>query len=85
METKDIIEYANRNWEQVSDMDYEYWKSAYREGGYKATQDASFALWQHLKSIRPDWPNPQDRQGDLEHHIKLNKLLEKASHGLSIR
>jgi hypothetical protein len=84
METKDIIEYANRNWEQVSEMDYEYWKTAYKDEGFKATQNASFALWQHLKSIRPEWPNSQERHRDMEHHIKLSKLLEKASHGLSI-
>jgi hypothetical protein len=85
METKDIVEYSNRNWEQLSRLDREHWNSAYRAFGFEVTRSSSYALWQHMKSVRPEWPSSQDRHCDMEHHIKLNKLLDQASYGLSLR
>lgn len=81
MKHHELREFANRDWAQLSDMDRSYWIAEYRRNGFTSTQKASQALWQHMKSIRPEWPDAAERQHDLNHHIAQKQLLIRISNG----
>ena len=81
MKHHELQEFANRDWQQISDMDRSHWVSEYRKNGSAATLRASQALWQHMKSIRPEWPDAAERQRDLDHHIAQKQLLTRICNG----
>ncbi|OGT30822.1 MAG: hypothetical protein A2W28_06665 [Gammaproteobacteria bacterium RBG_16_51_14] len=85
MNKHEIREFANRDWERLSALDRIYWAKEYKRNGSAVIQKASQALWQHMKSIRPEWPDAQERRRDLDNHIALKKLLDQAADGLSPR
>ena len=40
----------------------------------------AIALYEAARATRPGWPTDQDRLRDLEHHLRMNRLLDKAAH-----
>jgi hypothetical protein len=40
----------------------------------------SIALYEAMKETRPDWPDEMDRRQDLETHLRLRALLNRAAH-----
>ena len=76
MNRNEIGEFANRDWQQLSRFDHSYWAKEYRESGSAIVQKASRTLWQHMKQIRPEWPNAKERRDDLDHHIAFKQLLD---------
>ncbi len=82
MNRNEIREFANRNWKQLSKFDRSHWANEYRRSGSAAIQKASQILWQHMKSIRPDWPDAVERSNDLDNHIELKKLLDQVANDL---
>lgn len=83
MNDLEIKEYASRQWSHIAGHDRSYWVAEYRRHGYVVTQKASMALWQHMKSIRQEWPDDAERQRDLTHHIAFKKLLDRTADALS--
>lgn len=75
----DLREYAGRDWQRIESEDRAYWVGRYRQFGGLETLRASQALWQHMKTVRPDWPTEADRAADLAHHIQFKALLDRAS------
>lgn len=83
MNQDEIKAFANRNWKQLSDLDRSYWAVEYQRNGSITAQKASQALWQHMKSIRPEWPDTMERKRDLENHLVLKKLFHSIANVLS--
>lgn len=81
----EIQAFANRPWEMVSSLDRHYWAEKFRQNGSQSSVNASVALWRHMKSVRPEWPDAGERRRDLEHHVLLKGLLDKASRVLTRR
>ena len=71
--------FANRDWAQIADRDRAHWAAEYRRNGHTPAVQASQALWQHMRSIRPEWPDASDRQRDIAHHIAQKRLLMRIS------
>ena len=44
-----------------------------------ATFEASQALWEHMRALRPDWPSDDERRQDLADHIALKRLIDRAA------
>ena len=82
MNNADIKAYVNRNWAVMDDLNRCYWAGEYRRHGASSTIKAAQILWLHMKSIRPDWPSPEERDLDLQHHIALKQLLDKVDNKL---
>lgn len=38
------------------------------------------ALYEAARATRPGWPTDADRRADLEHHLRLKALMERAAH-----
>ena len=79
MKREDLRAYAQRAWHVAETLKQEYWVREVAERGHLATFEASQTLWEHMRSVRPDWPSPEERHEDLAHHITLKQLIDRAA------
>lgn len=77
--------FARRAYDVVAESKETYWAQQFRERGAEATWRAGQALREHAKSVRPDWPCEDDRAEDLQHHVALIALLDRAAHAFAGR
>jgi hypothetical protein len=75
----DLRAYAGRDWRGAEWRKREHWAREIALRGPLATFEASQALWEHMRRLRPDWPPPEERRADLAHHIALKRALDKAA------
>ena len=80
MTQDDVKAFATRDWTAVSDADALHWAAEFRERGPVATVEASRALWEHARRIRPEWPTTDDSARDFAEHLRLKRLLDRAAH-----
>ena len=85
MNKDDFRDFANRNWNEISNLDHSHWATEYQRNGALSAHKTSQTLWRHMKSIRPDWPDALDRKRDLENHIALKQLFICTSNAFSAR
>ena len=85
MTRDDLQAFATRDWAAVNDADASHWAAEFKEHGPAATVDASRALWEHVRRIRPNWPTAGDSDRDLAEHIRLKRLLDRAAHAFARR
>ena len=79
MKREDVRAYAQRAWKVTETRKQEHGAREFAGHGPQATFDASQVLWQHMRSLRPDWPSPEERREDLAHHSKLKQLIDRAA------
>ena len=78
MNPRDAKAYVGRGWTAAETLTREYWAKEFASRGSEATLEASHALWQHMRLLRPEWPSDEERRGDLAHHISLKRLIDRA-------
>lgn len=79
MDAKDVRAYVERDWASVEGRKQEHWARELTARGPEATIAASVALFEHMRLVRPEWPTPDDRRADLEHHIALKRAIDRAA------
>lgn len=79
MKQEDVRAYAQRAWQRAERLKQEHWAREIAERGPLATFEASQALWEHMRSLRPDWPSPEERREDLAHHLALKQLIDRTA------
>ena len=42
-------------------------------------------LREYASRVRPDWPTPGERAADLQHHVTLKRMLDRAAHAVTRR
>ena len=85
---EDVRAYARRAWHLAERLKREHWARETAVRGPLATFEASVALWEHMRRVRPDWPSPSERHEDLKHHLRLKRDLDRAAgafHAISDR
>jgi len=85
---EDVRAYARRAWHMAERLKREHWVRETAVRGPLATFEASLALWEHMRSLRPDWPSRDERRADFEHHIRLKRDIDRAAgafHGITDR
>jgi hypothetical protein len=75
-----LRDYARRHWAEAGDLDRAHWAAEFAARGPASALAASRALWEHMRAVRPDWPTEADRARDLEQHLALRRLLDRAAH-----
>lgn len=85
MDPAAIRAFAQRSRREVEHEKRAYWAKQYSEQTYRRTLEASHALYEHVRRIRPDFPTDRDRAQDLADHIALKRLIDQASRALPIR
>lgn len=85
MDREALRAFVDRSRGEVEREKRAYWAREYAEKGYQRTVDASRALYEHVRRIRPDYPTARDRDEDLAHHVALKRLLDRASRAFGVR
>lgn len=73
-----LREFAARNW-RIAERDSASFFAGRRQVRADESLRVSNLLWQHMKAVRPDWPDAVSRAADLEHHIMVKALIDRAS------
>lgn len=71
--------FIERDWAAAASFKQEHWAREFAERGPAATLDASQALWQHMRLVRPDWPSNRERLDDLAHHVALKRAIDRVA------
>jgi hypothetical protein len=79
MKPEHLRAYAQRAWHVAEALEQEHWARELAERGPLATFEASQALWQHMRALRPDWPSDDERRQDLADHLALKRLIDRAA------
>ena len=75
MELNDIDKFTDRGWFEARDRNNRHWADEYRKRGSEATVSAGHALFEHARSIRPDFPTAADLQRDLDDLVRLKAVI----------
>jgi hypothetical protein len=62
---------AHRAWHVAEALEQDHWAREVAQRGPLATFEASQALWEHMRALRPDWPSDDERRQDLADHVAL--------------
>jgi hypothetical protein len=68
---EDIVAFARRSRRRVDESRSEYWAAFNRTGDADRAFALADTLRRHVLMLRPDWPTAEDRQADLETHLRL--------------
>lgn len=79
MDARDLRAYLERDWTAVEASKREHWAREFATRGAEATLEVAEALRRHVRSLRPEWPTEQERREDLEHHVALKRLIDRAA------
>lgn len=71
-----LIAFARRDWARVGDADVAYRARLWRERGPLATARLSWALREHARTVRADYPSADARARDLADHLRLIQKLD---------
>jgi hypothetical protein len=76
LDPADLREYASRDWASLERM-----ARIERARQPVATKVAlGIALYEAMKHTRPTWPDSDARREDLDAHLRLRALLDRAAH-----
>ena len=80
VDAEHIKEFVNRPRAAVDSLKAEWW-AAHAE----RSLDAGHALLEHTRLVDPSFPSAEYLAADLEHHVVLKELLDRASKALASR
>jgi hypothetical protein len=85
VKAEDIREFAKRQREPVQRLKRAHWASVTQDAVGLSALEAGHALYEHVRSLQPSFPSEQYLADDLEHHVRLKRLIDDASHAFTIR
>lgn len=85
MDPDAIRTFVGRDWQALERSKRQYWARELGEGGPSAALAVWWVLWQHLRAVRPDWPDDAQRAEDLAHHAELARKFGIAARVLAAR
>lgn len=81
VEASDIVRFARRDWNALAGLKADHWATLKARRGPDAGLLIADELRRHARETRPDWPSEQDRQDDLEVHIRVSAALRSVHAG----
>jgi hypothetical protein len=69
-------------WDLIRRRKLTHWAEQYARHGAEPALRAADDLYAHMRSLRPDWPEPELRREDWQQHIKMRTLFDRAAHAL---
>jgi hypothetical protein len=77
--TRGLKDFLNRDWDAVRKAKDEYWASRIaRLGAHEAFRIGDELRRQALQQD-PSWPGPDERQSDLDAHVRLSGAFRRAA------
>jgi hypothetical protein len=83
--TDGIREFVNREWGLVAAAKLLVRADQHRRLGWHATWEIAQGLADHLRSLRPEYPGPADRDEDWRAHQNLLTSLERSADAFASR
>jgi hypothetical protein len=77
MKLADIRAYMQRDWGLVRELKDRYWAERKRTLTPDEALSIADQLRQHAQTLRPDWPDPQEREADLQVHARVSESLRR--------
>ena len=75
MRDEDIIAFAHRDWDAGLPSEIQVQRERERKNGLTDTVRIAEMLRAHVRAVQPNWPSPEERQADFEHHVRMGELL----------
>jgi hypothetical protein len=75
MDRDAVRAFVRRDRTLVAQAKASWWANADR----RLARRASWELWVYARTVRPDWPTAAERQADLDHHVRLKAILDRAA------
>jgi hypothetical protein len=83
MTAAEIREFQARDWRLIERAKSDYWTAGEAPISPSVVLQIAGGLYEYARSLRPDWPNPAEREGDLASHIRLAVMLRRAGQNRS--
>ena len=79
MDTADLVDFARRDWEALSDAKADYWSDLKRDFGEGECVRIGDELRRYVLAQHPDWPGDEERALDLATHVRVTSSLQLVS------
>jgi len=79
MTPEDPRAYAKRARHVAGALEQDHWAREVAQRGSLATFEASQALWEHMRALRPERPSDDERRQDLADHVALKRMIDRAA------
>jgi hypothetical protein len=73
----DIRAFVDRDWALIAQAKEDQWLEQKRSLTPSAAIALAAGLYQYAKALKPDWPDPAEREADLASHIRMAELLRR--------
>jgi len=70
----------SKRWDLLAEYKDQYWRERKRLGAWEALRVVD-ALRTHVQYFNPNWPTPEDREADLQTHIRVSAALARTAPG----
>ena len=85
MDLDAVRAFALRDRTEVERLKLAHTAELYRRGGSDATVRMARGLFEHARRVRPGFPDERERAADLDHHVRLKRRIDQASHAAAVR
>jgi hypothetical protein len=79
MRRQDIADFARRDWAAVAEAKASYWAERKRSMAADQALAVGETLRQHARTIKPGWPDADERAADLALHVRVSEALRAVS------
>ena len=77
MKPSDIRAYVDRDWSSVRDLKERYWAERKQTLTPEEALHVGDQLRRFVRTVRPGWPDDQQREADLKDHFRVSELLRR--------
>jgi len=77
MKASDVQSYLDRDWDRVRASKDRYWAERKRTLTPEEALRIADGLHLQVRSLRPDWPDAEQREADLATHVRVSELLRR--------
>ena len=83
MDPADIRAFAARDWRLIEQAKQDQWLGQKREMTASEALRLAAGLLQYARAVKPDWPNPAERDADLASHVRIAEILRRVAEHFS--
>jgi hypothetical protein len=74
---RDIAAFAHRDWQTVADCKQAQWLTERRRRGVRWCLEVAEGLRRQVLQRHPEWPSADERQHDLDTHVRVGTALRR--------
>ncbi|MBK9262102.1 MAG: hypothetical protein IPM54_20145 [Polyangiaceae bacterium] len=85
MTSDDIRAFVKRDWALLERLEEDQRAESYRTLGWQASRKLALSLYDHALQVSPGFPQKDAQAEDLDHHIPVKRLIDRARHAITTR